>query len=59
MQLLSELPNMSSYVYEQSSVELGSDLAVLILLKQIKIGNFWFQSQTRLKNLKKILFTFF
>lgn len=59
MQLLSELPNMSSYVYEQSSVELGSDLAVLILLKQIKIGNFWFQSQTRLKNVKKILFTFF
>lgn len=37
MQLLLEVPNMSSYVYEQSNTELGSDLSVLMLLKQIKM----------------------
>jgi len=58
MQLLPELPIMSSYVYEQSIMELGSDLLVLMLLKQTKIGNFWFQTQTRPKNLKKIILAF-
>lgn len=53
MQLLLEVPNMSCYVYEQSNTEVGSDLSVLMLLKQTKMENFWFQPHTRPKNVKK------